>query len=239
MADLYDEILGIFNKNPDVLFGISKTDFSRYKVDYKCALVFAVPHAELLRTGNYKEEKFERIISRSRARAISLAEDIADVLRKHSASYYIPPTAQESEETLLARFSFKYAAVSAGLGWIGKNDVLVTEKYGPRVTLFALLIDDDLQMGNTDLNSDLGLNPGPGLNPDPGPDLERKCPEDCILCVKACPYNALTGKAWHPDIKREELIDYQLCNQKRSLYIETHDRKHACGLCMAACPFGL
>ena len=175
MADLYDEILGIFNKNPDVLFGISTTDFSRYKADYKCALVFAVPHAELLRTGNYKEEKFERVISRSRARAISLAEDIADILRNHSAVYYIPPTAQQSEETLLARFSFKYAAVSAGLGWIGKNDVLITERYGPRVTLFALLIDDDLQAETPNRNSDPDRNPALNSDPDRNPTPDRKC----------------------------------------------------------------
>lgn len=33
-------------------------------------------------------------------------------------------------------------------------------------------------------------------------------------------------------------VEDRLCNEKRSLYIKTHGRKNACGLCMAACPIG-
>ena len=36
----------------------------------------------------------------------------------------------------------------------------------------------------------------------------------------------------------DEIIDYHLCNQKRSTYIKSHGRKNACGLCMVVCPFG-
>ena len=31
--------------------------------------------------------------------------------------------AQNNDEEFVAPFSYKYAAVNAGLGWIGKNDV--------------------------------------------------------------------------------------------------------------------
>lgn len=41
---------------------------------------------------------------------------------------------------------------------------------------------------------------------------------------------------WEIDTLRNDIIDYQLCNQKRSLYIKKHERKNTCGLCMAACP---
>lgn len=58
MINLYNDILEIFNKNSNILFGISNIDFSEYKSDYKCALVFAVPHTELLSINDYKEEKF-------------------------------------------------------------------------------------------------------------------------------------------------------------------------------------
>lgn len=40
MANLYNNIINIFNKDPDILFGISNIDFSEYKQSYKCALVF-------------------------------------------------------------------------------------------------------------------------------------------------------------------------------------------------------
>jgi epoxyqueuosine reductase QueG len=35
---------------------------------------------------------------------------------------------QESEETIIAPFSYKFAVLYAGIGWIGKNDLLITEK---------------------------------------------------------------------------------------------------------------
>ena len=66
---------------------------------------------------------------------------------------------------------------------------------------------------------------------------ESKCPDDCTKCVDICPHKALTGKRWNIDTLRSELIDYHLCNQKRSAYIEKHGRKNSCGLCMAVCPF--
>lgn len=43
-------------------------------------------------------------------------------------------------------------------------------------------------------------------------------------------------------IYHKELIgisNYKLCNQKRSLYLKTHNRKNSCGLCMVACPIGI
>lgn len=63
MANLYNNIVNIFNKDPNILFEISNIDFSEYKQSYKCALVFVVLHAELLSINNYKDvlitEKYE------------------------------------------------------------------------------------------------------------------------------------------------------------------------------------
>lgn len=119
---------------------------------------------------------------------------------------------------LKAPFSFKFAAVHAGLGWIGKNDVVITAKYGPRVRLSAVLINERFVYGEK--------------------IIRNHCPEDCHKCVDACPHKALRDVPWNIDSFRSEIIDYRLCNEKRSLYLKTHGRKNACGLCMAACPFG-
>lgn len=141
MVNIYNDILDIFKKNPNILFGISNIDFSEYKSNYKCALVFAVPHTELLGINDYKEEKFENLICEARDCINLLLEKITTILKQYKIQYYIPPVAQSSEETLIAPFSFKFASVNAGLGWIGKNDVLITEKYGPRIRLSAILIN--------------------------------------------------------------------------------------------------
>jgi epoxyqueuosine reductase len=219
MSSLYNDILDIFEKNSDILFGITNINFSEYKLNYKCALVFAVPHTELLSINSYKEEKLEKLICEASNRTNLLLEEITAVLNKFKIQYYVPPVAQSNEKTLIAPFSFKFASVNAGLGWIGKNGVLITEKYGPRVRLSAILVNSDFPIGN--------------------PITKSKCPVECNICVNACPYKALTGCTWNMKTKREELVNYKLCNQKRSLYIKTHHRKHSCGLCMVSCPIGI
>jgi epoxyqueuosine reductase QueG len=204
--------------HPGILSGISDISFSEYRNDYKRALVIAVPHPKRTELCSYREEEFEALIHEARQRSIRIINEIAAVLENNGVRYCIPAPAQTSEEELVALFSFKYAAVNAGLGWIGKNDVLVTEKYGPEITLNAILIDWDLPAGE--------------------PVRESKCAPGCDLCIKACPYHALSGALWDGGARRSEMIDYQLCNKKRSIYKETHNRKHACGLCMATCPVG-
>lgn len=203
---------------PEILWGVARIGFSEYKADYRRALIVAVPHARRMDIREYKEAEFEALIHETRELSIRIVNDIAGVLSRNSVSYYIPAPAQTSEEELIAPFSFKYAAVSAGLGWLGKNDVLITEKYGPGVTLNAILIDCDLPAGE--------------------PVTESKCPPGCDLCVRACPYHALSGNLWNENSSRSELIDYQLCNRKRCLYKIRYGRKDSCGLCMAACPVG-
>ncbi len=219
MTNIYEFIEDHFKYLPDVLFGITNIDFSHYNADYKCALVVAVPHSKRLGSEEYAEEVFAALIDEARERSVKIMNEIAWILEQNGIRYYTPTPAQTSEIELIAPFSYKYAAVNAGLGWIGKNDVLITEKYGPEVTLYAILIDHDLPVGK--------------------PSVESKCPPDCDLCSRACPHNALPGMQWCRDSKRLELIDYQLCNQIRSLYKSKHDRKHSCGLCMVACPIGL
>ncbi|MBD5458872.1 MAG: epoxyqueuosine reductase, partial [Lachnospiraceae bacterium] len=67
---------------------------------------------------------------------------------------------------------------------------------------------------------------------------ESRCPEECTKCVDICPHKALKGRTWDIGKLRSDLIDYHLCNRKRSDYIEKHGRKNACGLCMVVCPKG-
>lgn len=149
----------------------------------------------------------------------SIQKELESILHSNSCIYEIPPVAQTSEDTLIAPLSFKYSAINAHLGWIGKNGVLITERYGPRIRLFAVLINFDF--------------------PIISPTVTSKCPKECFECVKACPHKALKGKQWSINTNRTEVIDYQLCNQKRRLYIKSHNRKHSCGFCMVSCPHGL
>lgn len=212
------KIQQIFAKVPEVKYGYTDISYSSFSEEYRSALVFAVPYEEQLNLDSYTEERFENSILNARNKLEIILKDIEIVLKEECIKYYIPPVAQQNEEDLLAVFSFKYAAVNAGLGWIGKNDVLITEKYGPRVSLSAVLVDYPFETGRK--------------------ITESRC-ASCNRCVDICPHKALKGLNWDINALRNNLIDYHLCNQKRSAYIEKHGRKNACGLCMVVCPFGM
>lgn len=213
-----DRMDAIFIKNPDILYNFADISYSNFSDKYKCALVFAVPYGKQLTLDTYNEELFEQGILEARERLDEVLVELEKLFQKESISYYIPPVAQTDEKELKAPFSFKYSAVNAGLGWIGKNDVLITKEYGPRIRLSAILIDYNVSCGT--------------------PITESLCPDACNRCVDICPYHALSGKQWNISMERSELIDFHKCNKKRSLLIEKLGRKNSCGLCMVICPYG-
>ena len=214
-----EKIRQFFLQYPQVIYGFTSISYSSYADQYKSALVLAVPYGEQLTLQNYTEEKFEKGIQEAKRLVDEIQLQLEKLFHELHVQYEIPSMAQKSEEELVAPFSYKYAAVNAGLGWIGKNDVVVTEKYGPRIRLSAILIDHEFTYGQK--------------------IMESKCPVTCKKCVESCPHHALRNVMWNIDSLREDLIDYRLCNQKRSLSIEKLGRKNACGLCMVACPFGV
>lgn len=207
----------IFAKVPEVKYGYTDISYSSFSSEYRSALVFAVPYEGQLNLERYTEEGFEKCTLNARRKIEVILKDIEVLLKEEGIKYYIPPVAQKSEEDLVAAFSFKYAAVNAGLGWIGKNDVLITEEYGPRVSLSTVLLDYTFENGKK--------------------ITESRC-ASCNKCVEICPHKALKGTNWDINTLRDDLIDYHLCNRKRSNYIEKHGRKNACGLCLVVCPVG-
>ena len=104
----------------------------------------------------------------------------------------------------------KDAGVLSGLGVIGKNNLLITEKYGPRVRLRAV-------------NTSASLKPDSIIT---GRDYCRQC----SLCVDSCPANAFgTGK-----YDREACLSYCQANLKEvSQYAVLW-----CMQCSTICPIG-
>lgn len=115
-------------------------------------------------------------------------------------------------------FQHKTAATKAGLGWIGKNGLLVTEKYGPRVRLGTVLTDFKLDAGK--------------------PIETSKC-GSCTLCVKSCPAMALYGKLWEAGIERKEIVDAQACSEYMNKNFKHIGRGSVCGICIKVCPYGI
>ena len=130
---------------------------------------------------------------------------------------YIKPTSQEEREKVERErtggiFSHKLAAHLAGLGFIGKACLLVTEKYGARVRFGTVLTDAPLEVGKP---------------------LDRGCGE-CNRCVDICPVHAFTGVEFRPEDPRDVRFKANLCLR----YMDHREKTlaaRACGLCVMAC----
>lgn len=114
-------------------------------------------------------------------------------------------------------FPHRTAATRSGLGWIGKNNCLITEEFGPRVRLGTILTNMPLEYNN--------------------PINTPECGE-CNICVKACPAIALKDTNWHPGIEREEIMDAKACSSFMSSHYKHIGRGSVCGICIKVCPKG-
>jgi len=126
--------------------------------------------------------------------------------------------ADDYDQTLRHTFSQKTAATRAGLGWIGKTDLFISKKFGPRLRLASVLVDYPLKP----------------LNP---PIDESKCGK-CNLCVEACPAKAANGKLWNIHVDRDEFYSAAKCKQtanRLSLERINQDMR-LCGICVSVCP---
>lgn len=85
----------------------------------------------------------------------------------------------------------KTLATHAGLGWIGKNNLLVNKEYGCSQTWGGVLTDAPL---NTIMNTPPAVQCG-----------------NCRNCIDVCPTNALKGTVWQSGTQREEMIDVDKC----------------------------
>lgn len=105
--------------------------------------------------------------------------------------------------------SHKEVARRAGLGWIGRNNLLVTPRRGARVRLVTVLTDLPLSTG--------------------GP-RERDC-GDCRDCIEACPAGAIGEKAGN--------FDHQRCYEQLKTFKNSLNLGHfICGVCVKACRGG-
>lgn len=111
----------------------------------------------------------------------------------------------------------KTVARLAGIGWIGKSALLVTEKYGAAVRLTSVLTDMALPAGNP------AALPGCG---------------GCTACASNCPGGAIRGNMWRLGIDRNELVDPEVCKKTVVGRGEPFRlTEGTCGVCIAVCPY--
>jgi epoxyqueuosine reductase QueG len=125
-------------------------------------------------------------------------------------------TRQYDTKALKTLLPHKTSAILAGLGWIGKCDLLITEKFGSGIRLGTVLTDMPLETGK--------------------PTLESEC-GNCRTCFELCPAKAIVGKNWKLGTKREELYDAFTCRTTARKLSDAIGANHSiCGICIANCP---
>lgn len=132
-----------------------------------------------------------------------------------------PATAHSYDsKELCAPLQHKTTAVKAGLGWIGKLDLLVTESFGSGVRFASILTDMPVE------NDEIGK-----------PITESKC-GSCSSCADACPADASRRVNWRHGMSRSDLVDIFACNDSITHRVKQLGLRRAiCGICIVSCPY--
>jgi epoxyqueuosine reductase len=127
----------------------------------------------------------------------------------------IPASRTLDRENNRGNLSHKAVARLAGLGWIGKNILLVNPEYGPRLRFATVLT-------NLELEADV--------------PLDRDC-GGCTRCTDACPAGAIKGVVAKPyPATRDVCVDMAACVAKLAEF-KAELGKDICGVCIRVCPF--
>jgi epoxyqueuosine reductase len=118
----------------------------------------------------------------------------------------IPASQLVDWQTQRGHLSHKHVAQAAGIGWIGRNNLLVHERYGARIRLLTVLTDLPLRV-NTSPVRDCG---------------------SCRACLSVCPAGAIK--------ERREDFDHLRCYEQLKLFSKTLRFSHnICGVCVKTC----
>ncbi len=118
----------------------------------------------------------------------------------------IPASQIVDWKTQKGHLSHKHVASAAGLGWIGRNNLLVNEKFGSRIRLVTVLTDLPLVIS---------------------PPSIKDC-GSCLNCLSVCPAGAIKV--------RQEEFDHLRCYEQLRTFAKTlHFSHNICGVCVKAC----
>lgn len=104
--------------------------------------------------------------------------------------------------------SLRHAGYLAGLGVLGRNTLLINERFGNRLSLGALLLDVPLE-GDQIVTYEV-------------------CGDSCNLCIKSCPAKALDGRR----------IVQKLCRERSQIITPKGYELYTCNICRRVCPNG-
>lgn len=173
VKEVFDQALAPF---PGVKWACCPLDFSQWKGSgkYNYALLVYAPYDEIMTIWKYQEP---RQMAQKKRRSAAMKEVIAALEKatlEAGIPFLIPPVTRDNmSPPYKMSLSSKEVGVRAGVGWIDRNDLLITYEYGPRIeTVSAVFQADHMETR---------------------PPVTRNQCGDCTLCVTACPFHLITG----------------------------------------------
>lgn len=147
----------------------------------------------IIRKNDFSKDEFHQ----KETKADRLADYIADYLTSNGFPSYSQSEDSNraagifDEKTKSSLLPHKTIAGLAGLGWIGKHNLLVTQEYGSAICMCTVLTNAPLE---TVLN-------------------KPKIPlcGDCSICKDICSVSAIKGNTWNDTTVRDELVDVYKC----------------------------
>ena len=249
MKKIMEEMASLFNQNNIPLFGIAKASSlenepSGYKPSNmldsgKSILCFGMPVPK----GIFKSEErsewmywraasiYYRKIDAVLMQACSIIEEIGEVA---TPIYTCFPYDIKGKGDFWGYVSLVKMAEAVGIGEVGKNGLLFSSKYGPRLLLGGIVTTASL----------------PSMTR-PGKD-EKGCPEECFVCQEQCPVKAIekSGKVDRVACLKFSMKSPIFSNMMRTGEISPQDVQminhvtavddhsmYRCIQCVSVCPF--
>ncbi|MHC4646669.1 MAG: 4Fe-4S double cluster binding domain-containing protein [Planctomycetota bacterium] len=227
MASLNTEIRAKLIEEGTSLVGFA--DISELPADLRRSMKFAISLAVALDASIINEisqgptKSYYQEYKRVNEFLAHLSETGVEYLKgRGNRAAAVKPTVEGKDldyKTLTTSLPHKTVAMCAGLGWIGKSALLITEEFGAAVRLATVLTNAEFEVGNA-VNS-------------------SRCGE-CRKCVENCPGKAILGKNWEAGIEREAIYDAFACYdtaRKLSKKISLPSTLVICGICINVCPW--
>ena len=214
----YSDIYGVadFSKNKDELIETYGEDICKYP--YAIAIGHKmieeiIENIPLTYNNDKLAQEYLDEYFNSHQRVSKIADKIVEEIEKEGYDALVLDVSGKNENlNLKMPFSNKASAHLAGIGWLGKNNLLTTKEFGPRLTWATILTNAPLSEYAGDI-------------------MDSPCGK-CTVRVKACPGNAITDL---PDPKKS--YSPEKCGEfLKSRQNEGHPV--ACGMCLYICPFG-
>lgn len=165
---------------------------------YKRAIWFAIPMSTdyIKRFNNYQcedAEEFKKLEKETDAIADLLAEYIKK--KGHSACSQSEESNAANgayiENTMISLLPHKTIAILSGIGWIGKNNLLVTRDYGCALSTCTVLTNAPINISSEKVQ------------------IQNNLCGSCSICQELC--NCITGTTWNIDLCREDIINVYDC----------------------------